>query len=68
MKKKHDGKSVIRSIRVSKPLNEFLKFISDTKDTTANDFIIDKIINTKEYREYLVRKRTDDKTPSLAFD
>ena len=63
--KKHK-QSINRSIRMSKSMYDFLKHISSMKrDVTANDFIVNLIEDTKEYKDFMKHYQADDKTPSL---
>lgn len=64
-KKKHGEKSVIRSMRVSVSLDKFLRSIPTFKGITANEFIIDKLVNTPEYENYLIKQDRENNYPRL---
>ena len=63
--KKHE-QSVIRSIRVPKVIQDFLKdYFKNRHDFTANDFINLLIESSDEYKNFLARKAAEDKEPRL---
>lgn len=63
--KKHE-QSVIRSIRVPKVIQDFLKdYFKNRDDFTANDFIKFLIESSDEYKNFLARKAAEDKEPRL---
>ena len=63
--KKHE-QSVIRSIRVPKVIQDFLKdYFKNRDDFTANDFINLLIESSDEYKNFLARKAAEDKEPRL---
>lgn len=63
--KKHE-QSVIRSVRVPKVIQDFLKeYFKNRDDFTANDFINLLIENSDEYKNFLARKAAEDKEPKL---
>lgn len=63
--KKHE-QSVIRSVRVPKVIQDFLKeYFKNRDDFTANDFINLLIENSDEFKNFLARKAAEDKEPRL---
>lgn len=63
--KKHE-QSVIRSVRVPKVIQDFLKdYFKNRDDFTANDFINLLIESSDEYKNFLARKTAEDKEPRL---
>lgn len=63
--KKHE-QSKNRSIRMSKSMIDFLQSISAKKqEVTANDFIINLIENSDEYKAFMKHYKADDKSLSL---
>ena len=67
--KKHNN-SRIRSFRVSEQLDNFFKerFVKNRDSyLTANDFLIELVENSQEYKEYQQKKREQDNKnqPSL---
>jgi hypothetical protein len=63
--KKHE-QSVIRSVRVPKVIQDFLKEYSKNRDDfTANDFINLLIENSDEYKKFIARKAAENKEPRL---
>ena len=63
--KKHE-QSVIRSVRVPKVIQDFLKeYFKNRDDFTANDFINLLIENSDEYKKFIALKSAEDKQPKL---
>ena len=63
--KKHE-QSVIRSVRVPKVTQDFLKeYFKNRDDFTANDFINLLIENSDEYKKFMARKAAENKEPRL---
>lgn len=63
--KKHE-QSVIRSVRVPKVIQDFLKeYFKNRDDFTANDFINLLIENSDEYKKFIALKSSEDKQPKL---
>lgn len=52
----------LRTIRMSEDLKDFLKSLSN-----ANEFVVSQIINTDEYKDFIVRKEelSNSRTKSL---
>lgn len=58
--------SVIRSVRVPKVIQDFLKeYFKNRDDFTANDFINLLIENSDEYKKFIALKSAEDKQPKL---
>ena len=63
--KKHE-QSVIRSVRVPKVIQDFLKeYFKNRDDFTANDFINLLIENSDEYKKFMARKAAENKETRL---
>lgn len=63
--KKHE-QSVIRSVRVPKVIQDFLKeYFKNRDDFTANDFINLLIEKSDEYKKFIALKSAEDKQPKL---
>lgn len=60
--KKHEN-STIRAFRIPKVVDDFFKntFIKNqSASITANDFLLDLIINSTEYKDYLQKKENEE--------
>lgn len=66
--KKHE-KSTTRGIRIDNLVAHFLREnFTNKSDYSSNQFIIDLIKNSDEYKKFVAKKKAEDKEPKLNFD
>ena len=62
-------KNNMRSLRIDSITHEFLRQnFRDRLAKSANQFIIDLIKNSDEFKAYIAKKKAEDKEPKLNFD